>query len=95
MAKNSSYLEVANLVKNYRVKSGMTQMDLAHKLGYTSPQFVSLFERGLSKIPLETMGQIIVLLSIPEVKVENILVGIFKKEVLEKISAGKRLASRK
>jgi transcriptional regulator with XRE-family HTH domain len=95
MAKNRPYVEVSNLVKNYRIKAGMTQMDLGKKLGYTSPQFVSLFERGMSKIPLETIGQIIVLLKIPDAKIEMILVKIFKVEVMAKISAGKKIASHK
>ena len=83
---------LGNTIKNYRVKAHLTQMDLAKKLGYNTPQFVSLFERGLSKIPLETLGSIIVYLKIPEKTVLSLLVQGYEQEVRQKISAGKKSA---
>ena len=83
---------LGNTIKSYRVKSGLTQMDLARKLGYNTPQFVSLFERGLSKIPLETLGTILVFLKIPEKTVLGILVAGYEQEIRQKISAGKKNA---
>ena len=44
--------ELGALAREYRIKANMTQLELANKLGYESMQFVSLFERGISKIPL-------------------------------------------
>ncbi|CAB4150011.1 HTH_XRE domain containing protein [uncultured Caudovirales phage] len=34
-----------------RVKSDLTQAHVAKKLGYTSPQFISNIERGITAIP--------------------------------------------
>jgi transcriptional regulator with XRE-family HTH domain len=83
---------LGNTIKSYRLKAGLTQMDLAEKLGYNTPQFVSLFERGLSKIPLETLGTILVFLKIPEKMVVSILVAGYGQEVRQKISVGKKSA---
>ena len=90
--KKKEPLDIGNLVKDYRLSSGMTQLDLAKKLGYDGPQFVSLFERGLSKIPIETLGQLIVFLGIPEVKIRNALLESYKTEVLERLANGKKIA---
>lgn len=38
--------------KNIRLKADMSQGELAAKMGYTSSQFVSNWERGLSIVPL-------------------------------------------
>jgi transcriptional regulator with XRE-family HTH domain len=38
-----------------RVKSGLSQGDVATKLGYSSPQFISNFERGLCAPPLNKL----------------------------------------
>jgi transcriptional regulator with XRE-family HTH domain len=89
---NKTHENIGNLVRQYRQKSTLTQMELAVKLGYNTPQFVSLFERGLSKIPLETLGQLVVLLKIPEKRIMKLLVTGYESEIHEKISTGKKSA---
>lgn len=81
------------LVKEYRVRAGMTQLDLAKKLGYDSAQFISLFERGLSKIPISVLGQLIVILGISEKKILNNLLGEYKSKVKNQIAEGKKKIS--
>lgn len=81
---------LGELVRKQRIKAGMTQLELAKKLGYTSTQFVSLFERGYSKIPAETIGKIIMVLPISETKVVNMLVNEFRKNLLAEITKGKK-----
>lgn len=83
------HVEIGNLVKEYRLKSNLTQLDLAKKLGYDSPQFVSLFERGLSKIPLEALGYLVMTLGIPEKKVKKIILDAFEDEIDCKMNLGK------
>lgn len=39
--------EIGNYFKLKRKQAGLKQMDLAHKLGFRSPQFVSNVERGI------------------------------------------------
>ena len=42
-------------LKRMRTKAGFTQAYVAKLLGYTSPQFVSNWERGMSMPPIETI----------------------------------------
>jgi transcriptional regulator with XRE-family HTH domain len=39
-------------LRDMRTKAGLTQAEVATKLGYTSPQFVSNWERGLANPPV-------------------------------------------
>jgi len=56
---------LAEFLKEKRVYSGLSQMDVAKKLGYTSAQFVSNWERGLSSPPIHTLRKLSELYQIP------------------------------
>lgn len=43
-------------LKQTRKKAGLTQTDVAKEFGYTSPQFISNYERGLCAPSVETLG---------------------------------------
>lgn len=49
---------VGNFLKIRREKAGLTQHDVAHHLSYTSPQFVSNWERGISMPPLDALPRL-------------------------------------
>lgn len=85
--------ELGQLVRDYRQKANMTQLELANKLGYESMQFVSLFERGLSKIPPKVIGKLVIILGIPEKKITKSLVDVFVTSLTEQIDEGKRSVS--
>lgn len=89
---NDIHIELGILIRSYRIKSNLTQLDLSKKLGYDTTQFVSLFERGLSKVPLNTLGKLIVILGIPEKKITDSLVKAYRQNLQEEISLGKRKA---
>lgn len=86
-------VQLGVLVREYRLRANMTQLDLATKLGYESVQFVSLFERGLSKIPVKVLGKLIIILGIPEKKVTKTLIDVFTTDLNEQISEGKKSVS--
>lgn len=46
---------LAQFLKEKRVQSGLSQKDVATKLGYTTSQFISNWERGISQPPLNTL----------------------------------------
>ena len=46
---------LAQFLKEKRVQSGLSQKDVATKLGYTTSQFISNWERGISHPPLNTL----------------------------------------
>ena len=86
-------LELGALVREYRQRANMTQLELANRLGYESMQFVSLFERGLSKIPLKVIGKLVIILGIPEKKITKNIIDTFANEVISQIDEGKRSVS--
>jgi transcriptional regulator with XRE-family HTH domain len=53
---------VGRFLKAGRERSGLTQQDLAARLSYTSAQFISNWERGLSLPPLDVLPKIATIL---------------------------------
>jgi transcriptional regulator with XRE-family HTH domain len=53
MNRAPSQKRIGTFLKQHRVKAGLTQSDVAQKLGYTSPQFISNIERGLCSAPVK------------------------------------------
>lgn len=51
-------MDLAKFLKDKRIETGLSQGAVAKKLGYTSPQFVSNWERGLSRPPVATLRKI-------------------------------------
>lgn len=49
---------LAEFLKEKRVKVSLTQMEVAEILGYSSPQFISNWERGLSSPPINTLKRL-------------------------------------
>lgn len=52
------YVDLAKFLKDKRLIAGLSQGAVAKKLGYTSPQFISNWERGLSRPPVTTLRKI-------------------------------------
>ena len=48
----ASKADLAQFLKEARVKAGLSQGDVADKLGYATPQFISNWERGISAPPI-------------------------------------------
>lgn len=88
------HIQIGNIVREARLKKGMSQLELADLLGYDSPQFVSLFERGISKVPPETLGRLVVILDIAERKMVQILVQEYEGKLVREIRRGKLLAQK-
>lgn len=82
------------MIKDFRVKANLTQKELAEKLGYSIPQFISLMENGHSKIPLNILGELISYLKIPEKMALDLLLETYRKEAREQIIVGKKKALR-
>jgi transcriptional regulator with XRE-family HTH domain len=80
---------IGELIKEKRELAGMTQLELAQKLGYESPQFVSLIERGLSKPPYSLIGKCVVILGLPEKAIVSQLKQAFMDELTSEIYKGK------
>jgi transcriptional regulator with XRE-family HTH domain len=51
-------VSLEKFLKEKREQAGLSQKQVADKLGYTTPQFVSNWERGVSSPPLKTLKKI-------------------------------------
>ncbi len=83
-------LDIGAMIRELRQKKNWTQLELANKLGYQTMQFVSLFERGLSKPPKKILGKLVILVDLPEKKVRDYLVKEFENSVIAEMDAGKK-----
>ncbi|MCE3010073.1 MAG: helix-turn-helix domain-containing protein [Proteobacteria bacterium] len=82
--------KIGELIREYRLKAKMSQKEIADKLGYTQSVFVSLIENGSSKVPLQTLGELINILGIPEKKITKILVESYAERVKAELFEGKK-----
>lgn len=57
MTESESF-ELALFLKQKRVMMGLSQKDVAEKLGYSTSQFISNWERGVSQPPLHTLRKL-------------------------------------
>lgn len=51
-------VNLGKYLKDKREAAGLSQKEVADRLGYTTPQFVSNWERGVSQPPLKTLKKI-------------------------------------
>lgn len=70
---------LGNYLKKKRIEADFTQAQVAKKLGYSSPQFVSNFERNLCSPPLKQMKKIVAMYGIEPSE----LIGIMMEERLK------------
>ena len=53
------YVRLGKILKKARIDAGLTQQEVAAKLGFKTAQFISNWERGISSPPLQNLNQII------------------------------------
>lgn len=73
--------KMGSLIRQYRERKNFTQLEFAKKLGYSTPQFVSLFERGLSKVPPAKLRKISEILDIDQ----NVFIQMITDEYSRKL----------
>jgi transcriptional regulator with XRE-family HTH domain len=60
------YVQVGEYLQKNRLRAGLTQRSVSDKLGYSSPQFISNFERGIALPPLPKLKVLIDLYKIDQ-----------------------------
>lgn len=83
------YQELAVYFKKRREQSGHSQRTVAKELGYSSPQFISNWERGLCGPPLKKLPRIIDLYKLNKGDVVTVMMKAYKKEI-ERSIKGRR-----
>jgi transcriptional regulator with XRE-family HTH domain len=78
--------KLGSFLKLRRVSKGLSQNDVSHKLGYSSAQFVSNWERGVSAPPVDKLGDLIGLYGIPQKDFVKFMLGLHEKELKKALS---------
>ncbi|MFN8792439.1 MAG: helix-turn-helix domain-containing protein [Bdellovibrionales bacterium] len=73
--------DLANYLKKSRESVGLSQTFVSSKLGYSSPQFVSNWERGLSHPPLKSLKKIAKLYKLKDKELFDVFVKTYVSEV--------------
>lgn len=80
--------EVGKLFKNYRLGADLSQGYVSKQLGYSSPQFLSNFERGLCMLPLPKLKKALDLYKVDGSEVVDLMIDLqtdhLKKTFLKK-----------
>lgn len=79
MAKGTTF---AQYLKDSRITAGLSQRDVSEKLGYTTSQFVSNWERGLSTPPTKAVKKLAELYNL---KIEEFL-DLLLQETLHQVT---------
>lgn len=78
--------KLGDFLKETRESSQMTQAEVSERLGYSSPQFISNIERGISVIPLKTLAKMVNLYRVNPETVVRIILDSQKKLLREKLT---------
>ena len=65
--------KLALFLKEKRTQSGLSQKDVATKLGYSTSQFISNWERGISQPPINTLRTLATMYNVGAEQMFNVL----------------------
>jgi len=72
--KKEMHAEIGKYLYEKRIKAGLSQKDVSDKLGYSSPQFISNYERGLCSPPLKKLKKIAELYKIKPKTIADLMI---------------------
>ncbi len=81
--------KLGQYLKGVREQANFTQADVSGKLGYTSPQFISNIERGISVVPLKTLSRMMSIYKVSPDTVVKIILDSQRKLLREKLGRSK------
>lgn len=86
--------QLAVFLKEKRVQAGLTQSQVAEKLGYSSPQFVSNWERGLANPPVFILRDLTKMYKVSADEMFNLLLAEVERDLHKEFysSKGRRKA---
>ena len=80
--------DLGTYLRKSRIAKNLSQAEVAAKLHYTTPQFVSNWERGLSSPPIKALKILIKALDLNVNKMIDILITDARREVERKFYRG-------
>jgi len=76
----TKFVTFSEYLKKARKSKGLTQAQLAKKLGYTA-QFVTNWERGVSMPPIEKLGKVAKICSVSGREIADILIQQYEQKL--------------
>ena len=70
---NHFFIEIGLYFKDERLAFGLSQDKLAKRLGYTTPQFISNWERGLCAPPIKMINEMCLIFKINKIEVLGVM----------------------
>lgn len=77
---------LGSYIKKTRLARGYSQSELAAELGYTSPQFISDWERGVSSPPVKRLHELSEVLNVKVDMLFNLLVTLATEQLVNNLS---------
>lgn len=78
-----NFTELGEFLQKSRTKAGLTQREVSLDLGYSSAQFISNFERGISAPPLKKLKQLTKAYGMPVGTVTRFLLAGHERKIME------------
>jgi transcriptional regulator with XRE-family HTH domain len=79
---------IGDYLRRKREESGLTQFFVAQKLGYSSSQFVSNIERGLSNVPLKALKVLVELYKLNPDEVIDLIISLKRERLVQVLKHG-------
>lgn len=76
---------VAKYLSNKIESSGIKQSDLAHQIGYSKPNIITMFKQGLTKLPISKVKVTAEALNVDPVHLLRLVLEEYQPETLESI----------
>jgi len=81
MALSSRFEVIGTYFKDKRIKSGVSQTELARELGFSTSQMISNWERGICSPPMNAVAIMVDLFRLNKKEVITMLVNEHKREI--------------
>lgn len=89
-SRSALHQNLGRYLRTKRVSSGLTQAEIADRLGYSSPQFISNFERGLCSPPLKNLKVLVRLYKIDAQELIRLILDEQRQVLSSVLMGGKR-----
>jgi transcriptional regulator with XRE-family HTH domain len=87
VGKQNLHQHLGAYLREKRERAGYTQSDIAQKLGYSTPQFISNFERGLCAPPMKNLKTFVKLYKISVDEIVNLIIKEQESTLRRELSA--------
>ena len=87
------YEEFGQYLAERRIAAGLTQREVADTLGYTSPQFISNFERGIATPPLPKLKVLLRMYKMPLDKTLDLILHCERNRIVAELSSGRKASA--